>query len=180
MWCTRLAENTGRKKVAKTRHLGTIAQLCRAISSQLRHVSTIGKKKLVKQQYLLHMSPQYGNFGILVRKLIAWSSQANSFEYRQVFRYFLTELRRFDEQLRGHKAHNSKWEGRAKRSRQVCIQRDPRRIICKQHQIIGIIRRPTTQLNSIQFISRSHQLKHHKTHNNRWRDLNGVYRAQSH
>ena len=33
--CTRLAENTGRKKVAKNRHLGTIAQLCRAISSQL-------------------------------------------------------------------------------------------------------------------------------------------------
>jgi len=39
----RLAENTGRKNGAKTRHLGTIAQLCRAISSQLRHVSTIGK-----------------------------------------------------------------------------------------------------------------------------------------
>ena len=52
MFCTRLAANTGRKKVAKNRHLGTIAQLCRAISSQLRHVSTIGKK-LVKQQYLL-------------------------------------------------------------------------------------------------------------------------------
>jgi len=44
MCCTRLAENTGRKKVAKKRHLRTIAQLCRAISSQLRHVSTIGKK----------------------------------------------------------------------------------------------------------------------------------------
>ena len=29
------------------------------MSSQLRHVSTIGKK-LVKQQYVLHMSPQYG------------------------------------------------------------------------------------------------------------------------
>jgi len=40
---------------AKNRHLGTIAQLCRAISSQLRHVSTIGKK-LFKQQYLLYMS----------------------------------------------------------------------------------------------------------------------------
>ena len=53
--CTRLAANTGRKKVAKNRHLGTIAQLCRAISSQIRHVSTIGKK-LVKQQYILHMS----------------------------------------------------------------------------------------------------------------------------
>jgi len=42
----------------KNRHPGTIPQLCRAISSQLRHVSTFGKK-LVKQQYLLHMSPQY-------------------------------------------------------------------------------------------------------------------------
>ena len=47
------------KKVAKNRHLGTIPQFCRAISSQLRHVSTIGKK-LFKQQYLLYMSPQYG------------------------------------------------------------------------------------------------------------------------
>ena len=57
--CTRLAENTGHKKVAKNRHLGTVAQLCRAISLQLRHVSTIGKK-LVKQQYLLHTYSQYG------------------------------------------------------------------------------------------------------------------------
>ena len=40
---------------AKNRHFGTIAQLCRAVSSQLRHVSTIGKQ-LVKQQYLLYMS----------------------------------------------------------------------------------------------------------------------------
>jgi len=28
---------------AKNRHLSTIAQLCRAVSLQLRHVSTIGK-----------------------------------------------------------------------------------------------------------------------------------------
>ena len=55
MCCSRLAANTGRKKVAKNRYLGTIAQLRLAISSQIRHVSTIGKK-LVKQQYLLHMS----------------------------------------------------------------------------------------------------------------------------
>jgi len=34
------------QKVAKNRHVGTIAQLCRAISSQPRHVSTIGKKLL--------------------------------------------------------------------------------------------------------------------------------------
>jgi len=59
MRCTWLAENTGRKNDAKNRHLSTIPQLCRAISSQLRHASTIGKK-LVNQQYLLHMSPQYG------------------------------------------------------------------------------------------------------------------------
>ena len=39
-------------RMQKNRHFGITAQLCRAISSQLRHVSTIGKK-LVKQQYLL-------------------------------------------------------------------------------------------------------------------------------
>jgi len=59
MCCTRLAANAGAKKVAKNRYLGTIPQLCRAISLQLRHVSTIGKK-LVKQQYFPYMSPQYG------------------------------------------------------------------------------------------------------------------------
>ena len=42
--CTRLVQNTGRKN----RHSGTIGQLCRAVSSQLRHVSTIGKQ-LVKR-----------------------------------------------------------------------------------------------------------------------------------
>jgi len=41
--CKRLAGNTGRKKVAKYHHLSTIAQFCPAISSQLRHLSTIGK-----------------------------------------------------------------------------------------------------------------------------------------
>jgi len=60
----RLAENTGRKKVAKNRHLGIIAQLCRAISSQRSHISTIGKK-LVKQQYVLHMFRNMVNFGLL-------------------------------------------------------------------------------------------------------------------
>jgi len=44
--CARLAENAGPKKSPKIGHLGTIAQLCRAISSQLRHVSTIGKNLL--------------------------------------------------------------------------------------------------------------------------------------
>jgi len=60
MCCTRLAENTGRKNYAKNGHLRTIAPLCRAISSQLRHVSTIGKKFVKQQRYLLHMSSEYG------------------------------------------------------------------------------------------------------------------------
>jgi len=57
---TRLAANAGNKKIAKNRQLGTIPQLCRPISSQLRHVSTVGKKNFVKQQYFLYMSSQYG------------------------------------------------------------------------------------------------------------------------
>jgi len=40
---------------SKIHHLGTIAQFCRATPSQLRHVSTFGKKP-VKQQYLLHVT----------------------------------------------------------------------------------------------------------------------------
>jgi len=44
--CWRHAEYTGRKTRQKNRNLGTIAQLCRAISSQLRHASTIGKEML--------------------------------------------------------------------------------------------------------------------------------------
>jgi len=42
---TLLAGN-GRKNDAKNRHLRTIAQLCRAVSSQLRQVSTIGTRWL--------------------------------------------------------------------------------------------------------------------------------------
>ena len=59
MCCTWLVENTGCKKLPKICQLRTTAQLCQAISSQLRHVSAIGKK-LVKQQYLPHMTSQYG------------------------------------------------------------------------------------------------------------------------
>ena len=44
-----------RQKSPSGHHRTTLS----GISSQLRHISTIGKK-LVKQQYVLHMSPQYG------------------------------------------------------------------------------------------------------------------------
>ena len=59
------------KKWCKNRHLRTIAQLCRAMSSQLRHVSTIGKK-LFKQQYLLQMSHNIANFGLLTAEIGRW------------------------------------------------------------------------------------------------------------
>ena len=44
--CAGLAGHAGPKKSPKSRYLGTIPQLCRAISAHLRHVSTIGKNLL--------------------------------------------------------------------------------------------------------------------------------------
>jgi len=49
----------GTKKMPKSRHLGTIAQICRTISSQLRHISTIGKKTC-EAAISPHMSSIYG------------------------------------------------------------------------------------------------------------------------
>jgi len=73
----------------KNRHLGTIAQLCRAIASQIRHLSTIGKK-LVNQQYLFHMSSQYGKLGPLAAEIgpVVWGTPANF----NGFRVFLASL----------------------------------------------------------------------------------------
>jgi len=56
MCCTRLAGNAGPKNC----HLGTIAQLCRAASSQQRHVSTIEKKLLNSNMV---------NFGLLLAQI---------------------------------------------------------------------------------------------------------------
>ena len=77
MCCKRLAGNAGPKKPHKIHHLGTIAQLCRTISSQLRHISTIGKK-LVKQQYLPHMSYNMVNFGPLAAVIVSlvWGTRS--------------------------------------------------------------------------------------------------------
>jgi len=57
--CMRLAVKYRTQKSPNIRLLPTTAQLCRAISWQLWHVSTIGKT-LVKSQKLLHISSQYG------------------------------------------------------------------------------------------------------------------------
>ena len=58
-WAARSSLKIQDAKITQNCHLHTIAQGCRAISLQWRHVSTIGKK-LVKQQYILHMFSQYG------------------------------------------------------------------------------------------------------------------------
>jgi len=71
MFCTCLAENTGRKNDAKNRHLGTIPQLCRAISSQLRHVSTIGKKNLLRAISAPDVPHNMVNFGLLAAEIIS-------------------------------------------------------------------------------------------------------------
>jgi len=78
MCCTRLAANLGHKKVAKNRHLGTNPQLCRAISSQLRHVSTIGKK-LVSRNISPTRSHNTVNFGPLAAEIISlvWGTPGN-------------------------------------------------------------------------------------------------------
>jgi len=68
MCCMRIDGNTGRKNDAKNLHLHNIAQFCHAESSQLRHVSIIGKK-LVKQQCLSTCPHNMANFGPLAAEI---------------------------------------------------------------------------------------------------------------
>jgi len=76
-WCARLAENTGRKKVTKNRQ-GTIAQICWAISSQLRHVSTIGKN-LLSSNISSTCPHNMANFGPLAAEIVSlvWGTPGN-------------------------------------------------------------------------------------------------------
>jgi len=76
MCCARLAANIGRKKSPKS--LGTIAQLCRAISSQLRHVSTIGKN-LLNSSMSSTRRHNLVNFGLLAAEICCrvWVSRVD-------------------------------------------------------------------------------------------------------
>jgi len=71
---TRLAANTRRNN----RHLGTMEQLCQAISSQLRHVSTIGKKFLSSNTSSICPGNMV-NFGPLTAEIGSgvWGTRAN-------------------------------------------------------------------------------------------------------
>jgi len=72
------------QKLCKIRHLRTIAQCCRAMSSHLRRASTIGKK-LVKQQFLHNTV----NFGPLTTEIgwQVWSTQQISTRFAFWLRY---------------------------------------------------------------------------------------------
>jgi len=78
MCCSRLGANTGCKKVAKNRHLGTIAQICRAISSQLWHASTIGKN-LLSSNISSTCPHNMVNFDPLATEIVSlvWGTPAN-------------------------------------------------------------------------------------------------------
>jgi len=66
------------QKVAKNRRLGTIAQICRAISSQLRHISTIGKN-LLSSNMSSTCPHNMVNFGPIVAQigLPVWGTPPN-------------------------------------------------------------------------------------------------------
>jgi len=86
--CARLVENTGRENDAKTRHLATIAQLCRAISSQLRHVSTI-EKNLLNSNISPTCPYNMVNFGPPAAEIVSlvWDTPANFNGFRVWQRY---------------------------------------------------------------------------------------------
>jgi len=79
MCCTQLAENTGCKKSPKICHLGTITQLCRAVSLQIKHVSTIAKKNLLNSNISSRCPHNMANFGPLTAEIVSlvWGTPAN-------------------------------------------------------------------------------------------------------
>jgi len=79
MCCTRLAGNAGPEKSPKIRHLGTIAQLCRAIFSQKRHVSSVGKKDFLNNNISSTFLYNMTNFGPITAEigLTVWGTPAN-------------------------------------------------------------------------------------------------------
>jgi len=74
-----MARSTGRLKSPKNRHLGTIGQLCPAISSQLMNVSTIGKKSCWTAISPPHV-PQYGERPTNGWDLLASLGHPNKFQ----------------------------------------------------------------------------------------------------
>jgi len=70
------------QKSPKNGHLGAIAQLCRAIPSQLRHVSAIRKKNLLNSNISRTCPHNIVNFGPLTSKICSgvWAPQQISIQ----------------------------------------------------------------------------------------------------
>ena len=86
MYCMRLAENTGRKKSPFWHHCTTLSGYILATKARIDI-----RKKIVKQQYLLHMSSQYGE----LRPTRGWDRFVSLFgapsKFQQVSRFgFIT------------------------------------------------------------------------------------------
>jgi len=66
------------RRAVKNRHFGTIAQLCRAIFSELTHVSTIGKN-LLNNNTSSTCPDNMVNFGLLTAEICwrVWGTPAN-------------------------------------------------------------------------------------------------------
>ena len=72
--CTGLAANTGRKKSPSGHHRTTSSGYIFATKARIDN-----RKKIVKQQYLLHMFPQYGELGPVAAEMspVVWGTPAN-------------------------------------------------------------------------------------------------------
>jgi len=73
----RLAENTGRKRSPKNRHLGTIAQLCRAIRNQGRYRQS--QKNSLSSNISSTCTHNMVNFALLAAEIgpVVWGTPAN-------------------------------------------------------------------------------------------------------
>jgi len=70
--------------MTKNRHLCTIAQLCRAISSQLRHLLTIGEKNSLSSNISSTFSHNMVNVGPLAAEVCSgvWGTPSNFNDFR--------------------------------------------------------------------------------------------------
>ena len=75
--CARLAANAGPKKSPKSPIWAPHTNLSFYIFATKARIDN--RKKLIKQQYLLHMSPQYGELGPLAAEIgpVVWATAAN-------------------------------------------------------------------------------------------------------
>jgi len=81
MCCTLLAANTGRKKSPSGHYRTTLSGYIFATKACIDN-----RKKLLKQQYLLHMSSQYGERRPLTAEIgsVVWGTPANFNGFRDL------------------------------------------------------------------------------------------------